>query len=43
VLVRLSGTEPLARVYVEAPSVEEMEELCVWFRELLETREDASS
>ena len=35
VLVRLSGTEPLARVYVEAPSPEEMESLCDWFNRLL--------
>jgi phosphoglucomutase len=34
VLVRLSGTEPLARVYAEAPSRGEMEELCGWFDDL---------
>lgn len=35
VLVRLSGTEPLARIYVEAPSREEMQQLCHWFDSLL--------
>jgi phosphoglucomutase len=34
VLVRLSGTEPLARIYVEAPSRSEMEALCGWFDSL---------
>ncbi|MBV9000927.1 MAG: phosphoglucosamine mutase, partial [Solirubrobacterales bacterium] len=37
VLVRPSGTEPLIRVMVEAPSQEETDEICARLREVLET------
>jgi phosphoglucosamine mutase len=36
VLVRASGTEPLARVMVEAPSQEETDAVCERLRELVE-------
>ncbi len=39
VLVRLSGTEPLARIYVEAPSREEMGRICDWFGAFLKAGE----
>ena len=37
VLVRPSGTEPLIRVMVEAPSQEETDEICARLREVVET------
>jgi phosphoglucosamine mutase len=37
VLVRPSGTEPLIRVMVEAPSQEETDEICDRLREVVET------
>ena len=39
VLVRLSGTEPLARIYVEAPSPADSEQICDWFADLLDAGE----
>jgi phosphoglucosamine mutase len=37
VLVRASGTEPLIRVMVEAPSQEETDEICARLRQVVET------
>jgi phosphoglucosamine mutase len=37
VLVRVSGTEPLIRVMVEAPSQEETDEICARLRQVVET------
>ncbi|HTP22839.1 MAG TPA: phosphoglucosamine mutase [Solirubrobacteraceae bacterium] len=37
VLVRASGTEPLIRVMVEAPSQEETDEVCARLRQIVET------
>ena len=36
-LVRPSGTEPLIRVMVEAPSQQETDEICDRLREVVET------
>ena len=38
VLVRASGTEPLIRVMVEAPSQQETDEVCARLQRIVETR-----